>query len=407
MSQVERRACRRVTRTDRGDGLLVNDVSRERRQLSLLYVPGFQTVGDLYDQHCRMLWYVHPLLEDVKSISFATSFPPPVRVELPSYADPMIASLADDFQVRVRYFDRGDLAAWKQHLAESDIFLYWDKSPLSSQKKLEKMIKAAVAKKLTYHVDRRQYRHEGSRYISLSHDNNSSYERDLRESREKFAKLVAEVGRHRKGYVFGTGPSLGQVMDMDLSDGISIACNSMVKNDQLLEHLQPKIFTMADPIFHAGFSSYAGAFRQYLYKALDKYGSYLVVPFRDYKLYMHHLPAQFRERLVGIPLKVTAEPNLDILQEFNVSSTKNILTLLMLPLACSLFKEVGIAGCDGRKLEDNHYFWAHHKESQINEEMEEIKKAHPSFFAIDYNDYYLEHVNTLEKWLASREKPMA
>jgi FkbM family methyltransferase len=350
-----------------------------------------------------MLWYVHPLLESVKTISFATSFEPPTEFEIPSYADPTIVSLADDFQGRVHYFNAEDLAAWKQHLAAADILLYWDMKAPPFQDKLEAMIKKAIAKKKTYRLDRINHRYEGSFYIRLSHDNNSADAQDLLASREKFMRMVETIGRHRKGYIFGTGPSLGQVMEMELSDGVSIACNSMVKNDPLLEHLQPKIITVADPIFHAGFSSYAGAFRQYLYRALDRYSSYLVVPFRDYKLYMYHLPVRFRDRLIGIPFQTSEKPNLDLTQEFTITTTQNILTLLMLPLACTLFKEVGIAGCDGRKIEDNQYFWTHHKESQINEEMEEIKKAHPSFFAIDYNDYYVEHVNTLEKWLVAGE----
>ena len=369
---------------------------------SLLYVPGFHSQEDLQDQYCRMLWYVHPLLADLTSIRVATTFTPCRAFPLPSYADPALLALAADFQGRVEYFNTDDLAVWERALAEADILLQWN--GISPNTQPAALIQTALAKKTHYRIDRRHYRHEGSRYLSLSHDHNPTAADDLRTSQQVFRRMLSELGRGHKGYVFGTGPSLGQVQEMDLSDGVSIACNSMVKNTTLLAHLRPRIITMADPIFHAGFSSYAGAFRQHLYAALDTYDSYLVVPFRDYKLYQHHLPERFRERLIGIPLQTADEPQLDLTQAFHVTSTKNILTLLLLPLACTLFTEIGIAGCDGRKLEDNQYFWEHHKESQINDEMVQIQKAHPSFFAIDYNDYYLEHLDTLGRWLLAGEE---
>ena len=369
---------------------------------SLLYVPGFHSQEDLQDQYCRMLWYVHPVLADLTSIRVATTFTPCRAFPLPSYADPALVPLAADFQGRVEYFNAEDLAAWEHALAEAHILLQWN--GVSPNKQLAALIQTALAKKTHYRIDRHRYRHEGSRYISLSHDQNPTAADDLRASQQVFARMLDDLGQQHKGYVFGTGPSLGQVQGMDLSDGVSIACNSMVKNTALLAHLRPRIIAMADPIFHAGFSSYAGAFRQHLYTALDAYDSYLVVPFRDYKLYHHYLPERFRQRLIGIPLQTADEPHLDLTRAFHVTSTKNILTLLLLPLACTLFTEIGIAGCDGRKLEDNQYFWEHHTESQINDEMAQIQKAHPSFFAIDYNDYYLEHLTTLERWLLAGEE---
>ena len=60
-------------------------------------------------------------------------------------------------------------------------------------------------------------------------------------------------------------------------------------------------------------------------------------------------------------------------------------------------------GYDGRKIKDNSYFWEHNKDAQFNEQMDNIKIAHPSFFDIDYNDYYLEHCTMLENILLSGE----
>ncbi len=372
------------------------------RKLSLLYLPGFHEVEKLEDQYARMLWYVSPMLEDVGTISLATGFDPPAALALPDYADPAVADLKDGFEGLIEYFDADDLDAWRRRLDAADVVLHWDTaSPFSRRQD----IKSALAAKTVYPVDPQNQRREGSFYIFLSRDHNGAARQDLAASRDKFAGMLDDIGRHDKAYVFGTGPSLGRVMDMDLSDGVAVACNSMVRNRPLMRHLRPKIIALADPIFHAGFSRYAGVFRRHLYEALDDHGCYLVVLFRDYRLYMRHLPPRFRDRLIGIPLRKSETPNLCLSDDFNVTAALNVLTLLLLPLACTLAGEVNIAGCDGRKLEDDRYFWDHHRESQINDEMDSIKKAHPSFFdKVDYNDYYREHVAVLEKWLTAGEE---
>ncbi len=372
--------------------------------LTLAYVPGFRKAGDLLDQYCRMLWYAHPLLDDLERICVSSSFTPSPRAKLPKYMDPGIESLVEHFEGKIWRFDYDDETTWRRCLEQADIILHWDLRAAHPNRTIHGLIEKALKKKKRYRVDRRNEQYEGSMYLKLSHDANRSFDADLAESRDKFLRMVREVGKHRKGYIFGTGPSLAEAMNMDFSDGVTIACNSMAKNESILEKLQPTIFVIADPIFHAGCSSYAGKFRQYLCKVLDTYGCYLIVPFRDYKLYMANLPERFQGRIVGIPLEHLDHINLDLTERFAVKSISNILTLFLIPLACTLFKEVGIVGCDGRRLEEDGYFWPHHKASQLNEEMEKIKLAHPSFFAIDYNDYYRRHCQTLEQWLREGQR---
>jgi hypothetical protein len=120
---------------------------------------------------------------------------------------------------------------------------------------------------------------------------------------------------------------------------------------------------------------------------------------------MENMPHQYRDRIIGISHGgYEEELNLDLNSRFIVKPTRNILTLLLIPVVCSVFNKIGIMGCDGRKMEDNQYFWNHHKESQINSEMDNIKKAHPAFFNIDYDDYYVTHCNMLETWLTEAER---
>lgn len=63
-----------------------------------------------------------------------------------------------------------------------------------------------------------------------------------------------------------------------------------------------------------------------------------------------------------------------------------------------------ILGCDGREPSDGkERFWKHDARVQINAEMAAIRRVHPAFFAIDLDDYYERHCDTLERWLRHGE----
>jgi hypothetical protein len=317
--------------------------------------------------------------------------------------DPTILGFQPGIREKLRVFP-DDAQHWRDKLAEADILMQWRTDFHHHDASLNLLMKSVLRAKKSWRVDRHKERYEGSFYLKLSHDANKGFRSDLENSRQKFDQLARALGTARKGYVFGTGPSLGTAMDLDFSDGVTIACNSMVRNMPLLEHLHPRVVTIADPIFHAGCSRYAGEFRTHLLNVMDTFDAFVVVPFRDYKLYMSNLPPRYGEKIIGIPLEHIDTVNFNLKDSFVVKSTSNVLTLFMLPLAATFFSEIGILGCDGRKLNENGYFWSHHKESQFTEEMEGIRDAHPAFFALDYNDYYLTHCEILESWLVAGEE---
>jgi hypothetical protein len=238
-----------------------------------------------------------------------------------------------------------------------------------------------------------------------SRDLNPDADTDLDQSNKKFLKLFKTIGTQKKCYIFGTGPSLSQALQFDYTDGLSIACNSMIKNETLMEYLKPKLFVCADPVFHSGCSTYAAKFRASLCSSIDKYDFSVIIPFRDYKLYKENFPDRYNSKLIGVPLEDLQEINLNLEQKFKVKSTKNVLTLLLIPLACTFADQIYISGCDGRKLEDDNYYWTHHKESQFNNEMDVAQKLHPSFFSkVNYNEYYHEHCKQLERWINKGEE---
>lgn len=377
---------------------------KESSGLNIVCVPGFDSYEEFVDQYYRLIWYSHPLIGYLIKVYIATSFNNASLKKIPSYLDPKIKNFEREFDGKFLFFPDDDSSLWEKHLSEADILINWKLEFKHENKAVDSLMRMALKSKKRWNVDRENVQYEGSHYLKLSHDANRNHLENIRESRKKFLELINNFGKKRKGYIFGTGPSLAKAFDYDFSDGITIACNSMVKNRELLEHIDPKIIVIGDPIFHSGCSSYAGVFRKYLCEAMDTYKIYSIVPFRDYKLYIENLPSRFRKKIIGIPLEHIRNVNLDLNKRFVVKSTSNILTLFLIPIACTMFDEVGILGCDGRKIENNNYFWDHHKESQLNDQMENIKKAHPAFFKIDYNDYYLTHCQILEEWLSKGEK---
>lgn len=372
-------------------------------RLRITYVPGFDSREDFVDQYYRMVWYMHPILDNLERVYVSFPSGDPQEKELPSYMDPTILDFEQELDGKLHIFP-DNVGHWEKHLSQADILMLWKSDFRHSNRAVDFLMRSALKTKKKWRVDRHRVQYEGSFYLKLSHDANKHQKKDLDESRGKLRELAATLAGERKGYVFGTGPSLASAMDYDFSDGVTVICNSIVRNKPLVKHLDPRIITVADPIFHAGCSSYAGEFRRHLCDVMDNYDTYLIVPFRDYVVYTKNLPQRYQERIIGIPLEHIDKVNLNLQDRFVVKSTSNVLTLFLIPVAATFFDEIGILGCDGRKLEDNGYFWSHHEESQFNEEMEAIRQAHPAFFALDYDDYYLAHCEVLEQWLSEGEK---
>lgn len=198
----------------------------------------------------------------------------------------------------------------------------------------------------------------------------------------------------RPAAVFGTGPSLDLVNWIDFENHVNILCNSTVGNPQILEAASPVLIAAADPVFHSSFGTYAIRFRRELASALASTDAWFVCPTRDAPLYRHYLPPSAAERVLAVPLSPRSDFNLDLCSVLEVKSTANVLTLLLLPLACTFSRSVNIAGCDGKPTSSD-YFWNHSRQVQFDDELEATKQPFSGFFDIDYDEYYDEHLTML------------
>lgn len=358
----------------------------------LVAYPLVSDVDALTDLFFRSTWYLAPLLSRgaVLQIPVAAELNRPSAQDLPSSFDPAVNRLADEFGGQIELLPIEKL----EHANASDC-LVWD----SRYQPPKDYVTGSV-----WQVDSTRVQHASSYFLKVSSEGSprlADANRDL--SRQVF-DVVPWNRFPEHVYVFGTGPSLQNVSAADFRDGVPIACNSMVNNRPLMESLVPPIIVASDPVFHSGCSRYAGLFRQNLFACMYRYGSYFGTIERDVALYREIFPPDLRSRIVAFEAEHDRAIVPDFENSLHVRSQPNILTLLMLPIASHVASAISIAGCDGRPLEDNEYFWSHDPNSQFPDAMQSVVDTNPGFFELNYDDYYMQHIATLEQYCVALEQ---
>ncbi|MCI4645884.1 MAG: glycosyltransferase [Hyphomonadaceae bacterium] len=370
--------------------------------------PAITNEADAADLLSRLNWHLSPYISQIASLSIVSSVPLSMLRQLsaPYYLDPASApsNAPDTFfqKLEIRAHFDFQTTSWTEHLKQSDIVIVWkipgehDETGPDEVFSSQPELRAALPEKIKLVLaDRTARATEASLLLSAALGLVGDISQVIADSHAKFLAFTETITRD-KCHVFGTGPSLSQVDGMDFSDGDVITCNSFVANEELMAKLNPKVICAADPIFHAGPSSYAAAFREELVKRMHEYDFTLFVPMRDYFVHLHYIPHAFHHRVIALPYE-KGEFNLDLKKDFHVAPLPNVLTLLMMPVGASCYDKMTISGCDGRPLHEDQYFWGHHKGSQFNDKMADIKVAHPGFFNISYNDYYSKHCDQVEE----------
>jgi hypothetical protein len=349
---------------------------------------------------CRLAWYFRPYLDRITAIHLTADQGMVDAAGLAPNIDPAVVAALPALRAKVRLLATADFDARMSKADPArDLFLLWDETAeKTAAQRFPGKIKALTGKQGFYRVDAERTRMEGSFWLWAGLNRFADTAAMTTQNRARLTSMAEELGHYRKAYVFGTGPSLTDFVERhDFSDGIAIAANSIVKNSAVVARIRPRIIAAADPLYHAGVSSYAGAFRAELVQAMRDSGAWFVCPMRDFPVYDAFLPEDLRPCVIGIPFDKEAPPPVDLTATFAVRPYPNVLTLGLLPLAATFADEIGIVGCDGRRLTDDGFFWSHDKKVQFNDKMAEIQGAHPAFFAINYNDYYGDHARDVEE----------
>ncbi|MCV3470531.1 glycosyltransferase family 2 protein [Campylobacter sp. CNRCH_2015_0814] len=368
------------------------------------FYPEFKNEEDFVDIISRAIWYLWPLEEFIEKIYLCVNFDFDNRMILnkfPKYLDLSILKYLDKIP-------RKKIVLYKK--IHNNYFENLQYVFLINEEYREELLNIKKESNLNFEiirVDHNNLSYGDSFYLRFAEKIPKLYSKYKKISKNKIFELLEGL-KTQKIYLFGTGPNFSYSEKYNYEDGCVIACNSMVVNQDVIKKLKPKIFVIADPIFHAGPSSYAGKFRESLISVFDLNPCPIVVPLRDYHIYSTYLPDYMIDFLVPIFFKIPSEDSspfyFNIFDSLEVKTTNNILTLFQLPLATSLGEEIYITGCDGRPIKNNSYFWSHNKEVQINDKMQDIKIAHKGFFDIKYDDYYNKHINFLSQFFELAEK---
>ncbi|MFS0901224.1 hypothetical protein [Mycolicibacterium litorale] len=185
----------------------------------------------------------------------------------------------------------------------------------------------------------------------------------------------------RPAYIFGTGPSLQRAGERDFGDGATVVCNTIVRDRDLWHHLAPAILTAGDAIYHFGENAHARAFRaDALKRLLESNGRTLFVYPAMFDVVVRSEFQEVRNVLVPIPFGEHTDMTVDLTKRFSVPLVDNVLNNMLLPLGCTLSKEVCLWGFDGRGPTDTG-FWANSNRQAYPELMQSIRDSHPAFFA--------------------------
>ena len=220
--------------------------------MKFLVYPVLDSADAYGDHYHRALWYLNPLGAQIERVVFPIAEDVQSR-PFPDYLDSNLKSADAEFDVITEIGpSESDLTA---SIAEADIILVWRVDPARPHAAIPEL-----AGKQVIRVDHQNLQYAGSYYLMIAQQFQAVQDNALKYSQELFRTIASKVAAE-KGYLFGTGPNLSQVKAFDFSDGMSIACNSMVRNSALMDRLRPPIIVIGDPIFHAGPSTYAAAFR--------------------------------------------------------------------------------------------------------------------------------------------------
>lgn len=186
------------------------------------------------------------------------------------------------------------------------------------------------------------------------------------------------IEKRDRCYIFGTGPSLSMAIDRSWNDGIVIVCNTIVRDPELWHHLEPDFIVAGDAIYHFGFTLFAQTFRKDLKNRLIESKTRFVYPAQFHSIIAYEFIG-LEDRLIPVPTGWKHQINTNLQKEFSLPNLGNVLGLLLLPLGCTISKNIYLWGFDGRAPDDK-LFWSNSDKHSYPEFMQELQESHPKFF---------------------------
>lgn len=196
-------------------------------------------------------------------------------------------------------------------------------------------------------------------------------------SKERFSKKVERLQKFSKAYVFGTGPSLEKAKERDWVDGYRIVCNTIVRDKELWDHIDPHFIVAADAIYHFGCDDFAKSFRHDLQARLANSDTLFLYPDMFDAIVRKTMDID-PQKLVPVPIGRHKCVHYGLQNKFSFSRLGNVLPMLLV-VACSLAKHICLWGFDGKAPGDT-LFWKNSSRHHYPEHVPALQKAHPMFY---------------------------
>ncbi|MDB5037072.1 MAG: hypothetical protein JWQ35_600 [Bacteriovoracaceae bacterium] len=196
----------------------------------------------------------------------------------------------------------------------------------------------------------------------------------------RFNEIVAVLKTQKKNkvFLFGTGPSLDWSWQKTWNDGYRVVCNTIVRDKELFDFISPDFIAAGDAIYHFGHTDFARAFRKDLKRRLSETKVHFIYPAQFHMIVIREL-GEFKERLIPIPVGKSKSISNDLTKDFHLPALGNALALLLLPVGCTLSRNVYLWGFDGRAPTDK-LFWSNSIKHSYPELMGSLQAAHPKFY---------------------------
>ena len=369
---------------------------------NFLYYPKARSKEDLTQIFARISWFFAFSTETEFLIIADNKSLKDFSFQITDDLDPVITKLFERVASRIHLLLPEEIKTIDSSAFSVTDVLVWDANESSDLAEQDYLKNICQEKMKIWQVDPNSIAQEGNIYIDIFNEYHMQSHRAESESAIKFLDFFKSEGQYENALIIASGPSSTHWAQQTKDDRFVIVCNSVIKNVDLMEHFQPKALVFGDPIFHFGPSSYAANFRAQLMSSAQNFSYKIFIPLKFYDFFLAHFP-DMKDRVIGIPFSQKIDWNLSLFDNFQVKTTKNILTFLMVPIATTFAKNVSLLGCDGRPITQDDYFWKHENSVQFNDKMEGIKRVHPAFFKIDYNDYYTQHCASLQQQIEFAE----
>jgi hypothetical protein len=368
--------------------LMLSDLLELRRQLSgrpkvgrqagtICYFPQFLRAEDLSDHYHRASWYLTGAESPISAITLgcggelpadsASVLPPPAHFGTARLEDETISLVAE-----------GD--DYLQALMSAGTILVWRPVPRGLMDFLKRLLgEVEIITVATLDPSAVEYgNYCRAPWLALPKEQKAAL---LEESKQRFRQAMAAQRAAGKtcSAVLGTGPSVDAAFEFDFSDCMTVACNSIVANEALLDHVRPAFVCAGDAVSHFGVSGYAETFRADLIRAVTTRDIYFLTSAAiGYLLIQKH--PEIRDRVLICEQKFTGL-NAMLEDVWALPKYDSTLNIHMLPIAASFSDTVFMLGLDGRSPnpEDNEDFWAHSKAAQYHDLVDSGHLAHPTF----------------------------